>query len=54
VPALDLTPFMTYGAVTKAFAPAPRDPAQRKVGETYLSPNNVAAKWTGKGWEPVR
>ena len=54
VPPLELTSLMDYEAVTKAFPPAPRDPAQRKVGEIYLSPNNVAAKWTGQGWERVR
>ena len=54
VPPLELTSLMDYEAVTKAFPLAPRDPAQRTVGEIYLSPNNVAAKWTGQGWERVR
>lgn len=33
--------------------PAPRDPAQRKVGQTYTNPAGRKAIWTGQGWQPV-
>jgi hypothetical protein len=33
-----------------AGAPAPRDPAQRKVGEVYTAPDGRNVKWTGQGW----
>ncbi|MCC6919949.1 MAG: hypothetical protein IT548_12155 [Alphaproteobacteria bacterium] len=34
--------------------PAPRDPAQREVGQRYRAPDGRMVKWTGRGWEPVQ
>jgi hypothetical protein len=36
------------------FQPAPTDPSQRKVGQTYLSPTGKRGKWMGNGWQPVQ
>lgn len=36
-----------------AMEPAPRDPAKRKTGQTYLSPNGPMT-WRGTGWEPAQ
>lgn len=33
--------------------PAPRDPAQRQVGQVYRSPTGAMGRWTGEGWEVV-
>jgi hypothetical protein len=33
--------------------PAPRDPAQRKVGQVYAAPDGRNVQWTGKGWMVV-
>ena len=33
--------------------PAPRDPAQRRVGQVYTAPSGARATWTGQGWKPV-
>lgn len=34
--------------------PAPRDPAQRKVGTVYSTADGRKVKWTGEGWELVQ
>jgi len=37
-----------------SFPPAPRDPAKRKVGQTYLAPDGRKVEWTGQGWRVVQ
>lgn len=37
----------------KDYPPAPRDPAQRKVGEIYMAPAGFPVRWMGTGWERV-
>lgn len=32
---------------------APRDPAQREIGKTYVAPNGRLVIWRGNGWQPV-
>lgn len=32
----------------------PSDPAKRVVGKIYLNKQGQKARWTGKGWEPVK
>lgn len=32
----------------------PSDPAKRVVGKIYLNKQGRKARWTGKGWEPVK
>ena len=40
-------------AAGSALPPAPRDPAQRRVGQTYDTPRGPMV-WRGNGWEAVR
>lgn len=43
----------TQPSTPQSAAPAaPRDPAQRKVGQVYTAPDGRLIEWTGQGWRP--
>lgn len=52
-PATGSPAMTTAPAQPQSAPPAPQDPSQRKVGQTYTGPNGQLLIWRGNGWEPV-